>query len=121
MSCADGGTGDQLWPQAPCAGPLALWHKPQLVLSPESDRSVYGLSRGLAESAETCEKVPAGRFSVRSANRDRNAHIQGRADVKPMIHAHRRAHEEIQTHMPLEPHDRKPSGLPLYRTEYGKA
>jgi len=27
MSCADGGTGDHLRPKAPCAGPLAVWHK----------------------------------------------------------------------------------------------
>ena len=51
---------------------MARWHKPQLALEVGITRHPTA-SRGPDASAETCEKVPAGRFSASGS--DRNAHI----------------------------------------------
>ncbi len=50
----------------------------------------------------------------RPCGSDQNAHIHGRAFAQRKNQLHRRAHEEIQTHMQLEPYDRKTYGLSLY-------
>ena len=63
---------DHLRPKAPPGGPLALWRKLPLALEVKIDRYLTA-SRGPDASAETCEKVPAGRFSASGS--DRNAHI----------------------------------------------
>ena len=71
------------------------------------------------------KKTASGLFWPKG--RDQNAHINSRADGQLKIQVHHRAHKEIQTHMPLEPNDRKSYGLyplcsfdPLFRTRYGK-
>ncbi len=111
--CAGGGTGDQLWPQAPCAGPLARWHKPQLALAVKIDSSPHGIARTGGVS-RNMRKSPCGTFfgSLREQRSKRAYH--GRADVKRKMKVRHRAHEEIQTHMPPEPYDRKSFGLYPY-------
>ena len=73
MSYADGtGEGPSQAEGPSPEGPLAIWHKPQLALKVGITRHPTA-SRGPDASAETCEKVPAGRFSASGS--DRNAHI----------------------------------------------
>ncbi len=61
-------------------------------------------------SAETCAKTVYDGF-LRPCGSDRSAHIHGRAFGQSKNQVHLRAHKEIQTHMPLEPYDRKSFGL----------
>ncbi len=49
-------------------------------------------------SAKTCEKVPAGRFSVRSANSDRNAHIMDAPTDSRKISASSRIYRDSNPH-----------------------
>ena len=72
MSYADGtGEGPSQAEGPSPEGPLAEEHKPQLI--PASGQDMHcTASRGPDASAETCEKVPAGRFSASGS--DRNAH-----------------------------------------------
>ena len=115
----------------PCAGStgegrlMAVRFASQTKPSPEVPR-LYGLSNSSSvqsklivqlirhradcvRPAETCEKSPLGFFRPKGS--DQNAHINGRAFVQLKKQPHHRAHEEIQTHMPPEPYDRKPFGL----------
>ena len=73
MSCADGGGEGSAQAADPSPrGPLAGEHKRPLTFEVGLTRHPT-VSRGPDASAETCEKVPAGRFSASGS--DRNAHI----------------------------------------------
>ena len=73
MSYADGtGEGPSLAEGPSPEGPLAGEHKRPLTLEVGLDRH-FTASRGPDTSAETCEKVPAGRFSASGS--DQNAHM----------------------------------------------
>ena len=73
MSYADGtGEGSAQAADPSPEGPSAEEHKPQLIFASGQDMHCMA-SRGPDVSAETCEKVPAGRFSAFGS--DRNAHI----------------------------------------------
>ena len=61
MPCADGGTEDQLRPQALCAGPLARWHKPQLVRDQKSIGKLKTFARTRYVS-RNMRKSPCGTF-----------------------------------------------------------
>ncbi len=99
--CAGGGTGDTSSSRRcpPCGSALAIWCIEQFEHTVKKQPCTSGPSRGLVESAETCEKVPV-RELFRPYGSDRNAHIKGRADVKRKKQLYCRAHIEIQTHMP---------------------
>ena len=77
MSCADGGTGDHLRPKAPCAGPLARWHKPQLVCNQKSIGQPMSFARTRCVSRNMRKKLCGAFFGLLGslANSDQNAHI----------------------------------------------
>ena len=56
MSCADGGTEDQLRPQALCAGPLARWHKLPLALDVKIDSLPHGFARTVSGQLKHAKK-----------------------------------------------------------------
>jgi len=106
----DGGTGDHLRPKAPCAGPLAVWHKLTARTGIENRQFI---PRPRADSARAAGMVrrqclPHRRSRASLRQHFRRALGTGRADGMLILFPCLRAHIQIQTDVQTEPCAQKP-------------
>ena len=89
---------DHLRPKAPPGGPLARWHKPQLVLKVKIDSSPHGFARTMFGQPKHAKKAQRSFFRfARGPRKQRSKRAYTpRADVQSKIILPLRAHIQIQ-------------------------